>query len=79
MSPEVQVRQRGICLVKIARTYRGALWSTHLTDVDNRVSATTLDAKLIEHLHFMPCPACRGHCRHGKRTSKVELLCHVMA
>ena len=76
---EVQLCQRRIGLVKIARTCHGAARNTHLTDVDNHVCATTPDAKLIELLHLMPCPACRGHCRHGKRTSKVVLLCHVMA
>ena len=76
---DVQDRQRRIGLVKIERSCHGVAWSTHLTDVDHHVSAMTLDAKLIELLHFMPCPACRGHCRHGKRTSKVVLLCHVMA
>ena len=76
---EVQVLQRRICLVKNARTCHGTAWSTHLTHVDNHVSPMTLDAKLIELLHSMPCPACRGLCGHGKRTSIVVLLCHVMA
>ena len=39
----------------------------------------TLDEKLVDLLHFMPGPAGRGHCRHGKKKSKVVLLCHVMA
>ena len=56
---EVQVRQRRICLVKIARTFHGATWSTHLTHVDNHVSPTTPHAKLMELLRSMPCPACR--------------------
>ena len=76
---EVQDRKRRIGLVKIARTCHGAARSTHLTDVDHHVSAMTLDAKLVELLHFMPCPAGRELCGHGKRTSKVVLLCHVMA
>ena len=67
---EVQVRQRGICLVKIARTCHAAAWSTHLTDVDDHVSATTLDAKLTELLHFMPCSAGRELCGQRKRTFK---------
>ena len=32
---EIQVRQRRICLVKIARTFHGAAWSTSLKHVDN--------------------------------------------
>ena len=56
---EVQVRQRRVCLVRIARTFHGATWSTHLTLVDNHVSPTTPHAKLMELLHSMPCPACR--------------------
>ena len=76
---EEKVLQRRIRLVKIPRTCRGAAWSTHLTDVDNHVRAMTLDEKLVDLQHFMPCPAGRGHCRHGKRTSKVLLLCQVMA
>ena len=40
----------------------------------------TPDAKLIELLHFMPCPACRGH-RRFKKDIRVVLsgvnLCHT--
>ena len=40
----------------------------------------TSDAKLIELLHFMPCPACRGH-RRFKKEIRVVLsgvnLCHT--
>ena len=79
ITAEAQVRQRRICLVKIACTCHGAAWSTHLTDVDYHVSATTPDAKLIELLHFMPCFAGRELCGHRKRTSTVVLLCHVVA
>ena len=76
---KVQLCQRRIGLVKIARTCHGAARSTHLTDVDHHVSAMTLDAKLIELLHFLPCSAGRALCGHRKRTSTVVLLCHVMA
>ena len=76
---EIQFRQRRICLVKNARTCHGAAWSTSLKHVDNHVSPTTPDAKLMELLQSMPCPARRGLCGHGKRTSNVVLLCHVMA
>ena len=69
---EVQAGQRRICLVKIARTCHEAAWSTHLTDVDNHVSATTLDAKLTELLHFMPCSAGRELC--GQRKKNVQKL-----
>ena len=79
ITSEVKTLQRRICLVKNARTCHGTAWSTHLTHVDNHVSPMTLDAKLIELLHSMPCLACRGNCGHGKRTSIVVLLCHVMA
>ena len=75
---EDELRQRRICLVKNARTCHGAAWSTNLTHVDNHVSPTTLDAELIELPHYVPCPACRGHRRHGKRTSKVVLLPKLM-
>ena len=79
---EIQVRQRRICLVKIARTFHGAAWSTSLKHVDNHVSPTTLDAKLIELLHSMPCPARRGLCGHGKITStpvsRQGISYHVM-
>ena len=76
---EVKVRQRRIRLVKIPRTFHGAAWSTHLTDVDNHVSAMTLDEKLVELLHFMPCPAGRELCGHWGKKSRVVLLSHVVA
>ena len=86
LSIEVQDGQRGICLVKIARTCHAAAWSTHLTDVDDHVSATTLDAKLIELLHFMPCSAGRELCGQRKRTfkscphvSRHGISCHVVS
>ena len=66
---EIQLRQRRICLVKIARTFHGAAWSTSLKHVDKHVSPTTPDAKLMELLHSLPCPARRGLCGHGKITS----------
>ena len=68
---EFQLHQRRICLVKIARTYHVAMWSTYLTDVHHHVSPTTRDAKLIELLHSMPCPAC---CVVFSRVT----LCHTL-
>ena len=53
---EIQLRQRRICLVKIARTFHGASWSTSLKHVDNHASPTTPDAKLMElTFHAVSC------------------------
>ena len=71
--PRYQLCQRRIGLVKIERACQGAAWSTHLTDVDNHVCATTPDAKLIELLHFMPCPAGRELC------GSCVTLCHKLS
>ena len=77
---EVQDRQRRIGLVKIERSCHGVAWSTHLRDVDHHVCATTPDAKLVELLHFMPCP-CVSWTPSLQKESRVVFsrvnLCHT--